>query len=87
MLGLTQSIAREQGPKGITANAVTPGFFETDMTSVLPDLVKESILGLTAFQRFGRPEDVAELVASLASDEAGFIIGQSICIDGGMTMC
>lgn len=87
LLGLTRTIARELGSKGITANAVAPGFIETDMTAGLPEQVRESVLALTAVKRFGTPEDVAELVAYLASDAAGFITGQTICIDGGMTMC
>jgi 3-oxoacyl-[acyl-carrier protein] reductase len=87
LLGLTKTIARELGPKGITANAVAPGFIETDMTASLPDQVKEAILALTAVKRFGSADDVADLVAYLTSDSAGFITGQTICIDGGMTMC
>lgn len=87
LLGLTKTIARELGSKGITANAVAPGFIETDMTANLPDQVKESVLGMIAVKRLGTPEDIAEIVAYLTGDAAGFITGQTICVDGGMTMC
>jgi 3-oxoacyl-[acyl-carrier protein] reductase len=87
LLGLTKTIARELGGKGITANAVAPGFIETDMTANLPEQVKESVLSLMAVKRLGTGEDIAEVVAYLTSDNAGFITGQTICVDGGMTMC
>jgi len=87
LLGLTKTIARELGAKGVTANAVAPGFIETDMTANLPDQVKEAVMGMIAVKRFGTPEDIAEIVAYLTGDGAGFITGQTICVDGGMTMC
>ena len=87
LLGLTKSIARELGGKGITCNAVAPGFITTDMTENLPQQVKDHVLGLMAVKRLGVGEDIAACVAYLTSDESGFITGQTICVDGGMTMC
>jgi len=87
LLGLTKTIARELGSKGITCNAVAPGFIQTDMTVGLPDQVKEHVLSLMAVKRLGDGDDIAAAVAYLTSDEAGFITGQTICVDGGMTMC
>ncbi len=87
LLGLTKTIARELGGKGITANVIAPGFIETDMTHNLPQQVKDHVLGLMALKRLGTPEDIAAAVAYVTSDEAGFLTGQTICVDGGMTMC
>ncbi len=87
LLGLTKTIARELGSKGITANVVAPGFITTDMTEHLPPQVKDHVLGLMSVPRLGTVDDVAALVAYVASDDAGFLTGQTICIDGGMTMC
>jgi 3-oxoacyl-[acyl-carrier protein] reductase len=84
LIGLTKSLARELGSRGITANAVAPGFIKTQMTERLPDEVKSSILSVTSLQRFGEPEEVAELVGFLATDRAAYITGQVIGIDGGM---
>lgn len=84
LIGLTKSLARELGSRGITANAVAPGFIKTQMTERLPDEVKSSILSMTSLQRFGEPEEVAELVGFLATDRAAYITGQVIGIDGGM---
>ena len=87
LIGLSKTIARELGSKGITCNVVAPGFIQTDMTNDLPQQVKDHVLGLTAVKRFGTPQDVAAAVAYATSDEAGFLSGQVICVDGGMTMC
>ena len=85
--GLSKTIARELGGKGITCNVVAPGFIDTDMTSGLPQQVKDAVMQMMSVKRFGTPDDIAAAVAYLTSDEAGFITGQVICVDGGMTMC
>lgn len=86
ILGLTKSAARELGSRGITVNAVAPGFIQTDMTEVLSDKVKENIKGTIPLKTLGTPEDVANLVGFLASDMASYITGQVINVDGGMVM-
>jgi len=83
IIAFTKSIAREVGSRNITVNAVAPGFIVTGMTDKLPSERKEALLTMIPLQRFGQPEDVAELVAFLASDRAGYITGQVITIDGG----
>ena len=83
LIAFTKSVAREIGSRNITVNAVAPGFIVTDMTDKLPSERKESVRAIIPLQRFGEPEDVAELVAFLASEKAGYITGQVICIDGG----
>jgi 3-oxoacyl-[acyl-carrier protein] reductase len=83
IIAFTKSIAREAGSRNITVNAVAPGFIVTGMTDKLPQERKEAILAMVPLQRFGQPEDVAELVAFLASERAGYITGQVITIDGG----
>lgn len=87
LIGLSKSIARELGGKNITCNVVAPGFITTDMTAELPQQVKDAVMGMMAVKRFGAPEDIAAAVAYVTSDEAGFLTGQTICVDGGMTMC
>ena len=86
VIGLTKSIARELAARNVTANAVAPGFIATDMTDALSEKQREAILGRIASKRLGDPEDVAKLVRFLASEEAGYITGQVICIDGGMSL-
>lgn len=86
LLGLTKTIAKELGGKGITCNAIAPGFIETDMTANLPAEVKEGVTKLMAIKRLGTPEDIAAAVAYVTSDEAGFLTGQTLVVDGGMLM-
>lgn len=86
MIGLTKSMARELASRNITVNAVAPGFIETEMTAVLSDAVKEGAVKQIPVGRFGQPEDIANMVKYLASDEASYITGQVICVDGGMAM-
>lgn len=86
IIGLTKSVARELGSRGITSNAVAPGFIRTEMTDVLPEDVKKAMGEQIPLKRFGETEDVAETVAFLASDHAGYITGQVIQVDGGMAM-
>ncbi|GBE31007.1 3-oxoacyl-[acyl-carrier-protein] reductase FabG [bacterium BMS3Bbin04] len=86
LIGLTKSTAKELGARGITVNAVAPGYIETEMTKTLPDAAKDAFLQLTPLGRPGTPEDVAKAVAWLASDQADFITGQVIHVDGGMVM-
>lgn len=86
MLGFTKSLARELGTRGVTVNTVAPGFIETDMTADLPEDIKDSLLERIAISRFGQPEEVAAAVAFLAGEEAAFITGHTLVVDGGMTM-
>jgi 3-oxoacyl-[acyl-carrier protein] reductase len=84
LIALTKSVARELAPRGITANAIAPGFIETPMTARLPEKVREGLASKILLGRLGRPEDVANLVAFLVSDEGNYITGQTINVDGGM---
>ena len=86
IIGLTKSVARELASRGITVNAVAPGFIETDMTSVLDDKVKESMMAQIPAKRLGSTEDIANAVAFLASQESSYITGQVINVNGGMYM-
>ncbi len=86
LIGMTKSIAREVGKKNVTANCIAPGFIMTDMTANLPDAVKEAAKNVIPVRKFGTPEDVARAVAFLAGDDAGYITGQVLCVDGGMAM-
>ena len=86
IIGLTKSAAKELASRGITVNAIAPGFIETEMTAVLPEETKAATLKEIPLQKFGKPEDVAQAAAFLASDEAAYITGQVLCVDGGMAM-
>ena len=86
IIGMTKSAARELASRGITVNAVAPGFVATEMTDVLSDSVKEAAVATIPLGRFGEVEDIAETVVFLASDKAKYITGQVICVDGGIAI-
>ena len=86
LIGVTKTLAQELGARNITVNCVTPGFVDTDMTTVLPEEVKEKMLGVIPLKRFGKAEDIAAAVKFLASDEAGYVTGAVLNVNGGMYM-
>ena len=86
LIGFTKSVAKELAPRGITANAIAPGFIETDMTAALDDKVRESIIGNVPLGRFGSPDDIAHAAVFLAMEPSGYITGQVLTVDGGMVM-
>ncbi|MGB7055718.1 MAG: 3-oxoacyl-[acyl-carrier-protein] reductase [bacterium] len=86
IIALTKSCAKEFARRNILVNAIAPGFIKTRMTEVIPEEIKESYLKLIPVGRFGEPEDVADLVVFLSSEQASYITGQTVCVDGGMVM-
>lgn len=86
VIGMTKSAAREMASRGITVNAIAPGFINTEMTEVLSDQIKESVTAQIPMKVFGEAKDVADAVAFLASHKARYITGQVLCVDGGMAM-
>ena len=86
VIGLTKATAKELAARGVTVNAIAPGFITTDMTDKLPDKIKETTLSQIPLGKFGKPEDVANLAAFLVSEQAAYITGQIINVDGGMVM-
>lgn len=86
LIGMTKAAARELASRGITVNAIAPGFIKTDMTDKLSDGIKEGVTAQIPLKAFGEPKDVAYAAAFLASEEAGYITGQVLCVDGGMAM-
>lgn len=86
VIGLTKSVAKELAARGVTCNAIAPGYIETDMTDALGDKIKDLIKSSVPMKKAGNPEDIANAVAFLASDGAGYITGAVLTVDGGMTM-
>jgi len=86
LIGFTKALAKEVGSRHVTVNAVAPGFIETELTANLPKELKEAAIGMTPLGRFGSVQDVAYAVAMLVADEAGFITGQVLSVDGGLVM-
>ena len=86
LIGFTKSVARELAPRGITVNAIAPGFIETDMTAVLDDKVREEVIGRVPLGRFGSSDDIAHAAVFLAMEPTGYVTGQVLTVDGGMVM-
>ncbi len=86
LIGLTKALAQEMASRGITVNAVAPGYIDTDMTKVLPEEVRQKILAAVPLGRMGKPEDIAAAVKFLASEDAGYITGHVLAVNGGMYM-
>lgn len=86
LIGFTKSVAREMASRAITANVVAPGFVETDITAGLSDTIKETALAAIPLGRWAQPDEIAKVIAFLASDAAGYVTGQTLAVDGGMTM-
>lgn len=86
IIGLTKSIAKELGSRGVTCNAVAPGFIQTDMTESLPDEMREAVERNAPLGRLGTPEDIAHVVRFLVSDDASYVTGQVLVVDGGLTL-
>ena len=85
VIGFSKTVARELASRGITVNVVAPGFITTDMTDVLPEKIKTEVKERVPVRRLGTPEDIADLVCYLAGPAAGYVTGQVIAVDGGMT--
>ncbi|RKX28351.1 MAG: beta-ketoacyl-ACP reductase [Candidatus Zixiibacteriota bacterium] len=86
LIGLTKTVAKELGSRGVTVNAIAPGFIETEMTESLPEVAKKQFLDYTLTKRAGTPDDIASAVLFLASEEAAYITGQVLAVDGGMSI-
>jgi 3-oxoacyl-[acyl-carrier protein] reductase len=86
MVGFAKSMAKEVGSRGITVNTVAPGFIDTDMTKELSDEIKNALLGSIALGRLGHPEEIAHAVSFLASEQASYITGETLHVNGGMYM-
>jgi len=86
IIGFTKSLAKELGPRSITVNCVAPGFVPTDLTADLPEELRQKAIEVTPLRRMGKPEEIAYAVAFLASDEAAFITGETLTVDGGLVM-
>ncbi|HEY7984080.1 MAG TPA: SDR family oxidoreductase, partial [Ktedonobacterales bacterium] len=86
LIALTKSVAREVGSRGITVNAVAPGFVPTELTSQVPQNLRDYMLGLTALGRFGEADEIAAVIAFLCTPDAGYITGQTLAVDGGISM-